>query len=128
MGWTHKTPNHKCNVLGGFCYLWIAGRCLAVSSFCVKLRQPAADCSLTRKMVEWFQCSHRALKRPSVPTRQTIPSKTANSPMIMRREVWKSCSSPQVGCSAFRMSHTRLCSLSHSVAYIPKPGRSPNTS
>lgn len=50
------------------------------------------------------------------------------SPMTMRRVVWKSCSSSQVGCSAFRMSQTRLCSLSHRVAYSVKPGMIPNTS
>lgn len=51
-----------------------------------------------------------------------------SSPMRMRRAVWKSCSSLQVGCSRFSMSQTRLCSRSQSVAYMQSPGRSPNTS
>lgn len=42
--------------------------------------------------------------------------------------VWKSCSSSQVGCSAFRMSQILLCSLSQMVAYMVRPGRRPNTS
>lgn len=50
------------------------------------------------------------------------------SPIMMSLAVWKSCSSSQVGCSAFRMSQTLLCSRSHMVAYMVRPGRMPNTS
>lgn len=46
----------------------------------------------------------------------------------MSLAVWKSCSSSQVGCSSFKMSHNLLCSLSHMVAYMERPGTRPNNS
>lgn len=58
----------------------------------------------------------------------SIMTQTRSSPMMMSLVVWKSCSSSQVGCSAFRMSQTLLCSLSHMVAYMVRPGRMPNIS
>ena len=53
---------------------------------------------------------------------------THHSPIRMSREVWKSRSSSQSGCTPLRTSHTRLCSRSQMVAYMMRPGTRPNAS